>query len=214
MSEKKRKRKMSKRSKTSRESSSGEGSSRPRRREWVVRQTEPITKLEHEEELVFQLGYMGLQNLDESAQERWRRNLVQPERLIQSTRFLWPSNIKKHLLRRISENPNAKSKIRRILREKCTNLCKNDLRTLSHFEKRKRQKNKRRGYTFQHSRSITSYDIYSTKGCIGIIGLQDENYGLFEKVAFWQFISNSTWEARLTKCHSSPSFEICNSIAC
>ena len=29
---------------------------------------------------------MGLQNLDENAQERWR-NLVQPERLIKSTRF-------------------------------------------------------------------------------------------------------------------------------
>ena len=77
---------MSKRSKTSRESSSGEGSSRPRRRKRVVRQPEPILELEHEEELVFHLGYMGLQNLDESAQERWR-NLVQPGRLIQSTRF-------------------------------------------------------------------------------------------------------------------------------
>ena len=77
---------MSKRSKTSRASSSGEGSSRPRRREWVVRQPEPIPELEHEEEPVFHLGYMGLQNQDESAQERWR-NLVQLGRLIQSTRF-------------------------------------------------------------------------------------------------------------------------------
>ena len=61
---------MSKRSKTSTASSSGKGSSgssRPRRREPVVRQPEPIPELEHEIEPIFQLGYIGLQNLDESA---------------------------------------------------------------------------------------------------------------------------------------------------
>ena len=78
--------KISKRSKTLRASSSGEGSSRPRRREWVVRQPEPIPELEHNEEPTFHLGYMGLQNIDKSAQERWR-NLVQSGRSIQSSRF-------------------------------------------------------------------------------------------------------------------------------
>ena len=132
MSEKKRKRKMSKRSKTSGVSSSGDRSSRPRRRERVVRQPEPIPKLEHDEP-VFHLGYMGLQNLDESAQERWR-NLVQPRRLIKSTRFC-----DLQTLRSIGENLNAKSRLRRILIKECTNLCKNYFRILSHYEKRKIQ---------------------------------------------------------------------------
>ena len=35
------------------------------------------------------------------------------------------------------------------------------------------------------------------RAALGIIDLQDENYGAFEKVAFWQLISNSTREARL-----------------
>ena len=35
------------------------------------------------------------------------------------------------------------------------------------------------------------------RDALGIIDLQDENYGAFEKVAFWQLILNSTWEARL-----------------
>ena len=35
------------------------------------------------------------------------------------------------------------------------------------------------------------------RDALGIIDLQDENYGAFEKFAFWQLISNSTWEARL-----------------
>ena len=72
---------MSKRSKTLRANPSGEGSSRPRRRERVVTQLEQIPELEHEEEPIFQLGYIGLQNLDKSAQEKWK-NLVQRGRLI------------------------------------------------------------------------------------------------------------------------------------
>ena len=35
------------------------------------------------------------------------------------------------------------------------------------------------------------------RDALGIIDLQVENYGAFEKFSFWQLISHSTWEARL-----------------
>ena len=139
---------------------------------------------------------MGLQNLDKSAQERWR-NLVQPGRIIQSTRFC-----DLQTLRNIGLEDSVRTLMRKVgleefLEKNAPTHARMTLEFLATLRRGRDNRTREEAILFNINNQSYLMTFTQLRNALGIIDLQDENYGAFEKVAFWQLISNSNWEARL-----------------
>ena len=125
------------------------------------------------------------------------RNLVQPERLIQSTRFCDLQTLSDIGLEESVRTLMRKIGLEGFLERNAQTYARMTLEFLAIFRRGRDNRIREEVILFNIHDQSHVITFTQMRDALGIIDLQDENYGAFEKVAFWQLISNSTWEARL-----------------